>query len=381
MLVRVSEYYSICELEFVICFYLIIFNELQFELKHCISHTIIKITTYKITNMRGFESFTTFKNNIKDSKHIFDITLHLYNQEVLALKDKLPELSSKVDTIKTSTNLIEHSAVSLYNRLQTKYPNKLKQLLLINLVTSLEVYLTDVILEVFNRDIKPFKVDENVNYQRNYLLNLGSIDELKENIIKKDFRNLTSGGLTQIVKYYKRIFNLDIKTLGIDFNDIEEIHTRRHIYVHRNGLADDEYCLKYPSDGIKVNSYINSDNQYVIDSFNKVSNFGGLINRQLLKKFPETDRNIKYKLGNRKLIPNELFVMIEIVVKNDKIDILNYFDTENKDGKNMLNNIVKIAKHDSICYLFLNGSQHDINGFYNFVQNNENLILNKTVQI
>ncbi|WP_313002337.1 hypothetical protein [Chryseobacterium gleum] len=331
--------------------------------------------------MKGFESFTTFKNNIKDSKHIFDITLHLYNQEVLVLKDKILKLDSKIYTFKTSTNLIEHSTVSLYNRLQTKYPNKLKQLLLINLVTSLEVYLTDVILEVFNRDIKPFKVDENINFQRNYLLNLGSIDVLKENIIKKDFRNLTSGGLTQIVKYYKKIFDIDIKSLGIDFNEIEEIHTRRHIYVHRNGLADDEYCSKYPSPSIKVNTYINSDNQYVINAFNKILNFGGLINKQLLNKFPDIDRNIKYSKGNKKLIATELFIMIEIVIKNENFDIFEYFNKESKNGKNLLDNIVKVAKHDNICYLFLNGSQSDINTVYSIIQHNENLILNKTVQI
>jgi len=331
--------------------------------------------------MRGFESFTIFKNNIKDSKHIFDITLHLYNQEVLNLKDKIPELLNKVDTIKTSTNLIEHSTISLYNRLQSKYPNKLKQLLLINLVTSLEVYLTDVIFEIFNRDIKPFKVDESISFPRNYLLNLGAIDELKENIVKKDFRNLTSGGLNQIVKYYKKIFDIDIKTLGINFEEIEEIHTRRHIYVHRNGLPDEEYCVKYPSDKIKVNSYINSDNQYVIDAFNKILNFGALVNKQLLKKYPEIDRNVKYQSGNRKLIPNELLIMLEIVLKSDKFDILDFFNKESKNGKKYLDNVIKIAKQDNICYLFLNGAQSDINGFYKYIQSNENLKINKTVQI
>lgn len=331
--------------------------------------------------MRGFESFTTFKNNIKDSKHLFDITLHLYNQEILLLKDKISKIGPKIDSFKTSTNLIEHNSVSLYNRLQTKYPNKLKQLLLINLVTSLEVYLTDVIIEIFNRDIKPFKVEENINFQRNYLLSLGSIDILKENIVKKDFRNLTSGGLTQIIKYYQKIFDIDIKSLGIDFNDIEEIHTRRHIYVHRNGLADDEYCSKYPEKKAKVDTYIYSDNQYIVDAFNKIMNFGGLINKQLLTKFPDINRNVVYENGDRKLKPEELFVMLEIVVKNEKFDVFTFFKSISKNGKNLTDNIVKIAKQDNICYLFLNGAQYEINGFYNLIRQNENLLLNKTVKI
>ena len=133
--------------------------------------------------MRGFESFTRFKNSIKDSKHILDITLHLYSDALDLLEDKLEILGDKPDSFKTSTNLIDHSTKALHERLQNRYPDKLKQLLLINLITSLEVYLTDVILEVFQRDMQPFKHEEAISLQRNYLLSLGSIDTLKESII------------------------------------------------------------------------------------------------------------------------------------------------------------------------------------------------------
>ncbi|MEI7594408.1 MAG: hypothetical protein WCK02_01575 [Bacteroidota bacterium] len=328
--------------------------------------------------MRGFESFTRFKNGIKDSKHILDITLHLYKFEMEVLGSKLEELNDKPDSFKTSTNLIEHNTRALYSRLQNRYPDKLKQLLLINLITSLEVYLTDVILEIFQRDIRPFKLDEAISLQRNYILSLGSIDTLKEAIVKKDFRNLTSGGLVQIVKYYQKIFQIDIKSLGIDFGEIEEIHIRRHLYVHRNGLADEEYCRKFPSSNTKVDKYIYSDNQYIFNAIDKILNFGNLVNKQLLNKFPIIERNVKYKKGERNLLPNELFIMLEISIRLDGFDVFSYLEQIEKNGKKLKDFIVKFAQSDNICYLFLNGSQSDINAFYKVIMENENILLNKS---
>lgn len=331
--------------------------------------------------MRGFESFTRFKNSIKDSKHILDITLHLYKLETEELEGKLEVLGDRLDSFKTSTNLIEHSTKALYSRLQKRYPDKLKQLILINLITSLEVYLTDVILEVFQRDIRPFKQDEAVSFPRNYILSLGSIDTLKEVIIKKDFRNLTSGGLVQIVKYYQKVFQIDMKSLGSNFEEIEEIHIRRHLYVHRNGLADEEYCKKHQSMNATIDKYIYSDNQYIFTAIDKILNFGGLVNKQLLKKFPITERSVKYKKGTRMLNPSELFIMLEISLRLDGYDIFAYLEQIEKKGKKLKDSIVKVAQSDNICYLFLNGSQSDINTFYNVILENDNILLNKTIHI
>ena len=203
-----------------------------------ICHTYKQVTSHNKqthnNHMRGFEAYNKFKNDLKDSRQIYDITYHLYQTEKIRLDGELNNGSEVNPTLKTSIGSIEHSPTALNRRLQYLYPYKLRQLILISTITALEVYLTDVILEIFKRDIKPFKVNEPVTFQKNYLLSVASISKIQNDLIKKDFRSLTSGGMKEIEKYYKKMFEIDIKNLGINFQDIEEIHTRRHLFVHRN---------------------------------------------------------------------------------------------------------------------------------------------------
>jgi hypothetical protein len=331
--------------------------------------------------MRGFESYNKLKNNLKDSRQIYDITYHLYQTERIRLKAELTSGQKINPTLNTSIGSIEHSPTSLYQRLETLYPFKLRQLLLISAITSLEVYLTDVILEIFERDITPFKKKEPITFQKNYLLSLSSIRKIQQDLISKDFRNLTSGGLNQIEKYYKKMFDIDLKNLGINFNEIEEIHIRRHLFVHRNGITDTDYVAKFPEYGFRVSEQIKIEHQYLIDSLNKISDFAGSINSSILGKFPIKTRETKYHIGIKEFDNQLKSLMVDISILQSSFDHVEFLNNLTVRGLNLSDFIVQIVTVDNSCLVFLNGKQSDLSAFYNAIDEHEHLSINKTIEL
>lgn len=331
--------------------------------------------------MRGFESFNKLKSNLRDSRQIYDITYHLYQQEKERLEKELKNNKNINPTLRTSIGSIEHSPTALSKRLESLYPYKLRQLILISSITALEVYLTDVIIEIFKRDITPFKIDEPITFQKNYLLSLGSVEKLQNDIIKKDFRNLTSGGLNQIEKYYRKLFNLDLKSLELSFHEIEEIHIRRHLFVHRNGVVDTEYINKYPEFGYKVSQQIKIEHDYLINSLDKITEFSSLINKVLLRKFPEINRQPKYYQGDVNYNFELKNIMLELVILNENFDHLNFLKDLNVRNKKLSNYIVQIITLDNSCLLFLTGKQSDLSPFYKPIIEHSNLRLIKTIEL
>jgi hypothetical protein len=331
--------------------------------------------------MRGFESYNKFKTNVRDSRQIYDITYHLYQTETIRLGQELKNSSSINTTLKTKVASIEHSPTSLYQKLQLSYPYKLRQLILISTITAVEVYLTDVILEIFERDITPFKVSEPVTFQKNYLLSMSSMTKIHTDLITKDFRNLTSGGLKEIEKYYKKMFDIDIKNLGVDFQEIEEIHIRRHLFVHRNGVTDLEYITKFPSYGYYLGQQIKIEHDYLIAALDKLSTFAGMINKAILSKFPDINRRPAYYRGTKNFKSDHTNLMLEVSVLQDNFDALDYLSTLSLKGAQFSYHIVQLTRIDNTCFLFISGRQLDLAKFFKPIIEHPNLILNKTIEI
>jgi len=331
--------------------------------------------------MRGYESYNKFKTNLKDSRQIYDITYHLYQVEKLRLETELKKNTKINPTLKTTVGSVDHSPTSLYQRLESLYPFKLRQLILISSITALEVYLTDVILEIFERDMTPFKVSEPVTYQKNYLLSISSIAKIQTDIITKDIRNLTSGGLKEIDKYYKKVFDIDIKNLGFSFPVIEEIHNRRHLFVHRNGFTDSEYVNKFPFFGFKIAQQIKIDHDYIIESLNNLTEFTGLINKEILKKFPDINRQPQYDLGTNAFGKDLKNLMLEISILEQNFDHIQYLKGLTVHGLEFSNYIVQMTTIDNTCILFLSGKQSELSSFYKPIIEHKSMIINKTIEI
>ena len=91
--------------------------------------------------------------------------------------------------------------------------------------------------------------------------------------MNKTLRSLTSGSFTEIVKFYSKI-GIDVAPPTISLKDLEEIHDRRHLYVHRRGSADEQYCRKYPSSGASLGKLLPVSEAYLLASIRGIEDSG-----------------------------------------------------------------------------------------------------------
>lgn len=329
----------------------------------------------------GYSSFNKFKREVRDIRQIYDITYHLYLEEHQRLKKMIT--NTKEDhriNIITSVGEIQHGLSSLYQRIQNHYPFKLRQLLLVSSVTSLEVYLTSVIEEISQRDDTPFREEIPLEFSKSYLLSVSSLNELKSRIIKKEIRSLTSGGFNVITKYYNKKFGINFKNLGISFKDIEEIHVRRHLCVHRNGICDQIYEKNFTNMGFREGDRIKIEHDYIIKSLNKLTEFASLINKELQSKFPLVKNRINH-YGNARIIENNLCLIVDIYKKKRAFQIWEFLESlQYKDNK-LIDFIVQVSIIDHTSTVVLSGPKEILTRFFSILKKEETIKIEKIIKL
>lgn len=247
--------------------------------------------------VNGFSSWNKFEKEMKRLHQLYDFTYHLYLEEHEKLKglirrNKNGKISNPY-SLHTQVKSITHSVQSLQEYTKKQFPSKLRELILISIITSLEVFLSDMVFEISGRTLTPFKRQEPVDFIRGEVLTTKRIDKLKTKIINADIRKLTSGGLKETEKYYKKNFNIDFKTIDNNFDKITEFHERRHLYVHRGGKCDSQYLTKFPNPSLKVGQQIITDNEYMINVFETITNFASNVKDSAILNYPVNERKKK----------------------------------------------------------------------------------------
>ena len=333
-----------------------------------------------MANYQGFESYNRFLKEFKNLKQIYDFTYHLYIEETKRLNSIIPEAGKRV-TINTSVGYTSHELISLQERAENVYPYKLRQLILISLITSLEVYLTDTISEAFKRDISFFNEEVPVEYQKNYILNTPSINRLRSSMILKDTRSITSGGLMIAKKFYKKRFKIDFDNLGTAFKDIEEIHIRRHLHVHRNGVCDLEYAKKYANYGFQSGEYIMIEHEYLILALISVKTFVENINRKIIEIFPINKRKNVHFYGKSSLKRDFKKLLLEFDVLENTYNAIEYFKNLKSGNLSFNDYIIQISIKDKHGLLILSGFANTIYSFFNSINSNNKIEVTNIVEL
>lgn len=134
-----------------------------------------------------------------------------------------------------------------------KLIGQLRELIFIRLISVLEAYLVDSVRDVFFLNKHPFKdQDSPISFTQAEILSISSLSYVLSKIINKECRRLTSGGFTEISKYYRSHFDVDLYTIPPGKVAMREYHERRHIFVHRLGVPDDKYRQAYAFTGRRL---------------------------------------------------------------------------------------------------------------------------------
>src|SRR5258708_6701817 len=124
---------------------------------------------------------------------------------------------------------LDVNAFVLLRRMEGQFPRYLRETVLVRLISSLEVFLLDVVRDVFlaRRDL--FHTDsKRLDFSYGELLSASSVTELWSKVINKDIRSLQNQGFKEIAKFYRTRLKIDLTGRGIPMYRLEEIHKLRH---------------------------------------------------------------------------------------------------------------------------------------------------------
>lgn len=142
-----------------------------------------------------------------------------------------------------------------------------RELLYIRVVSALEVFLVQSVRDIFKQTTLPFRSDnKKVELNHSQILEFTNLRQLRNHLLHKETRPLSSLGYEDVVKYYKQQLGLDISSLGPGLNKMKYYHQVRHILVHRLGKADKHFKKQYDF----TKTYLQIDEKLLIALFNDV---------------------------------------------------------------------------------------------------------------
>jgi hypothetical protein len=202
--------------------------------------------------MRAYEHFTKDFNNI--------VSFYFFQRTIFDEDNDTQEWEKHFDKFKKS---IEDESLYIYDtgrvaKISSKkerilHFEKLQELVFVRVITSVEVFLTEVVRDVYQLNKDLFFLDKKFHeISQAKLLNYKSVSEIASDIVNKDVRALSSGGLKEVEKYYKSVLKIELYDGGPGKRVINQYHDMRHLFVHRSGRMDSKYRHKYNLNGERV---------------------------------------------------------------------------------------------------------------------------------
>ncbi|MYL65432.1 hypothetical protein GLW07_18905 [Bacillus hwajinpoensis] len=229
-------------------------------------------------------SYMKFKREIQKIKRLYYVSVFTFNR---TKEDFIQELEDKTmypgDEITFGTQKVANSPVELIKNLDNSFPNMLRESLFVRVISLLEYYLHDTLIEISKEDLKPFDSKKKKEFPISYLLSLNEIERIKDTIVNDEIRNVVSKGFLEIKKFYSNKLKVDFANCGISMKAIEEMYERRNLIVHADGRIDSTYIKRYGFTGTE--SKLSVDEDYLETSINKLELLSDFIMNKLSEKY------------------------------------------------------------------------------------------------
>lgn len=255
-------------------------------------------------NMLQRRSLNLLRSEIKKLRRFYRGTIDTYAFNELNEYLKEDEtIDNNIGNFFTNNEILRKKTLKNKRNLKNA-DSTLRELILVRIISALEAFLVDLVRDAFVVTKQPF-LDKNVTYEftQEDLLYNNNPTEIYKRIIQRETRRLTNGSFTEVIKYYKKRFDLDLASIAPGYNVMNEYHDRRHILVHRLGVTDEQYRKKYKS----TESKLSVTEPYLKELFNNIENFSSDVFKGVKNSLlPLIEKSEKYK--NAKLIFDVLFI-------------------------------------------------------------------------
>ncbi|MFA9144876.1 hypothetical protein [Bacillus safensis] len=109
---------------------------------------------------------------------------------------------------------------------------------------------------------------------------IGSIEEAKKYLIQQEVISLMNSGFLTWMEYFKRNFKVEVKGSSAPLDKINEIFSRRHLYVHNEGIVSSIYLSRVKAEykgEAKLGKKLKISEAYLLDSLEAIKSFGLLL--------------------------------------------------------------------------------------------------------
>jgi hypothetical protein len=288
---------------------------------------------------------------------LYEATMHSYGVLHETGREAMRNASRRTEKVefRLGAQVVKRPLKVITYHARDVYPQLLRSTLLIRMVAAYEAFLIDCIEEISARSREPFLSDGRLEFSQEQLLAIDAQEGIFGHIVKRTLRRLTSGGLKEIRKFYQKNLGTDLVPDSSSFSNVEEIHDRRHLFVHRSGYADAEYVARYPSTGAVETKLLPVSEAYLVDVFRTLELSGLHIKRALELRYPAPPTR-RYVAGDVALPSEpEHLLYISFLTKNEQARV-GFVDLslDLGDGKT-LKNIIAWASDDGMIFRMLIG--------------------------
>lgn len=159
------------------------------------------------------KSFSNFTHDLNKLTSFYKATLYAYEQTELTLAyKKRKKIAFNLDN-KEEIKILPPTNFKAGKRVaKVEIRKNLNEVTFVRIISALEVFLVDLIRDVFILTKEPFKRND-LKLELNHaeLLSISSTAEIYSKIINKECRKLTSSGYEEIAKYFRRHFDIENK--------------------------------------------------------------------------------------------------------------------------------------------------------------------------
>ena len=258
--------------------------------------------------MKAFQNFTY---NINKLETFYKSTIYAYEQtETLLTYQKKNHIQFDVAS-DTGLLIKQPHTFKAKRKSNIELRKNLCEIVFVRVVSVLEVFLIDLVRDAFLESKEPFKKQDVIpQFSQAELLSFQSTSEIYAKIINKETRRLSSGGFLDIIKFYKKYFDVDLSNIAPGKSKMEEYHDRRHLLVHRVGKTDIQYRDKYNTS----KQSISIEEDYLIDCIKDFKYFCDLVNNQVIFQLQQFNQISK----KGKKIQRKVLLQIEFLTSSDR---------------------------------------------------------------
>jgi hypothetical protein len=233
-------------------------------------------------------SYRTFLKSIQRMRLLYEVTIHSYNVLFEQGRQRLRSKGASRDHLefKLGESTVKRPLKIVTFHARDIYPQLLRSTLLVRLVATYEAFLVDTVEEISQRSLAPFMADGRIDMSQGQFLTLAKERNALGYVVSKKLRQLTSGGLEEIRKWYTGTVGIDLLAPGQGLADIQEIHDRRHLFVHRSGYADAQYSARYKATGIAEGELAVVDEPYFVSSMGTLQESALHLKQLVEARFP-----------------------------------------------------------------------------------------------